>query len=84
MGFPTALAIYECGPDYLLAAPEKQDGSSKESIGKSLAAGVSTLDAFLYSAQKGCGPAAYFAFGTVCAGPRIPCGERAIVPTRHG
>lgn len=63
MGFPATLATPESGPEYSLPSPGKAFNPIQERFGKSLAAGVSTLDALLYNASKGFGPQAYHAFG---------------------
>ena len=67
MGFPSRGATIEGGPDYPLPASGAALDPARESIGKSLAAAVGTLDAFLYRAARGYGPQAYYLLGI---GPR--------------
>ncbi len=63
MGFPTSLVMSESGPGYRNPVPARAYDPAYELSGKSLAAGVSTLDAFLYNAAQGVGAQAYFAWG---------------------
>ncbi len=63
MGRPYTLATAEGGPEYGLPSPGMPQDPGEEMMGKSLAAGVSVLDAFLDGAARGYGPQAYHAFG---------------------
>ncbi|MCW5853886.1 MAG: hypothetical protein KIT87_27720, partial [Anaerolineae bacterium] len=63
MGLPYILATSEGGAEYGLPSPGNIYDPEEEQFGKSLAAGVSVLDAFLDNAAKGYGPQAYHAFG---------------------
>ncbi|MGA3117420.1 MAG: hypothetical protein ABSF90_23650 [Syntrophobacteraceae bacterium] len=67
MGFPHTLTTTEGGPDYTLPSAQKAVDAMEEMFGKSLAAAVSVLDAFLYNSAKGYGTQAYHRFGV---GPR--------------
>ncbi|MEM7394537.1 MAG: hypothetical protein AAF492_19560, partial [Verrucomicrobiota bacterium] len=57
------LAVYEGGPGYDEPMPSQPYNPDVEVFGKSLAAGVMTLDNFLFNAQRGFGPQAFFHFG---------------------
>jgi hypothetical protein len=62
-GAAPRLALYEAGPGYSLPTPRSPFDPAAERVGKSLAAGTATLDAFLYASQRGGGgPACFFAF----------------------
>ena len=63
MGLPYSQATAEGGAEYGLPSPGMTHDPQEELFGKSLAAGVSTLDAFLDNTAKGYGPQAYHAFG---------------------
>ena len=56
------LGTYEGGPGYDLPSGDRPFDPVQERYGKSLAAGVTTLDAYLYNAAAGYGPQAYFLF----------------------
>ena len=64
MGYPCTLATTEAGPDYTPPAAKAAPDPEQERRGKSLAVGVSTLDAFLYNSSQGFGPQAYYLLGT--------------------
>jgi hypothetical protein len=63
MGFPHRLTTSEGGSEYRLPSAKKTVDPVEELFGKSLAAGVSNLDALLYNSTKGFGAQAYHAFG---------------------
>ncbi len=54
------LGNYECGPGYGLPSGGNQFNAVSEAYGKSLAAGVATLDCFLYGTYKRVDPQCYF------------------------
>ena len=62
-GFLTTPATGEGGPGYPLPAGGVPADPVREMIGKSLAAAVGTLDAFLYNSSRGFGPQAYYLLG---------------------
>jgi hypothetical protein len=61
-GFPYALGVYEAGPGYDLPNPGTPFNPVQEEYGKSLAAGVANLDAFLLRAALGYGMQNFFLF----------------------
>lgn len=63
MGFPHTLTTSEGGPDYTLPSAKRTVDPVEEMFGKSLAAGVSILDVFLYNSAKGYGAQAFYLFG---------------------
>ena len=63
MGCAARLATSESGSRYTPPTPHTPFNPVQEEIGKSLAAGVGLLDAFLYDTARGYGPQAYYAFG---------------------
>jgi|GEM_PF-3282304 len=56
-------ANYEAGPGYSLPGPGKKPAEEEEMFGKSLALGISTLDAFMYELERKFGFQCYFKFG---------------------
>ncbi len=60
LGRPYQLSNYESGPGYGLPSPGLQYDPVIEAYGKSLAAGVATLDSFLYGTSKRIDPQCYF------------------------
>jgi hypothetical protein len=61
-GFPYKLSVYEAGPGYANPSPGTPFEPISETYGKSLDAGVATLDTFLYNSLRGIDPQAYFSF----------------------
>lgn len=61
-GYSYQLGLYEGGPGYSLLGPGLLF-EAEELIGKSLAAGITTFDMYLYNTQRGFGPQNYFTFG---------------------
>lgn len=61
-GRPYKLCNYECGPGYDLPSGNAQFDPVSEAYGKSLAAGIATLDCFLYGTCKRIDPQCYFTF----------------------
>ena len=59
-----SLAVYEGGAGYPLPNPGAVENEVAEAYGKSLAAGVATLDMYLYFALRGYGPMCLFEFNT--------------------
>jgi hypothetical protein len=62
-GHPYKIAVYEGGPGYANPSPGQPYEPVSEVYGKSLAAGVSTLDTYLYHSLKQMDPQCYFTFG---------------------
>lgn len=62
-GHPYKLAVYEGGPGYANPSPGLPYDPISETYGKSLAAGVSTLDTYLYNSLKKIDPQCFFTFG---------------------
>ncbi|MFA6563838.1 MAG: Calx-beta domain-containing protein [Verrucomicrobiia bacterium] len=62
-GHPYKIAVYEGGPGYANPSPGQPYEPVSEVYGKSLAAGVSTLDTYLYNSLKQIDPQCYFTFG---------------------
>jgi hypothetical protein len=62
-GHPYKIAVYEGGPGYRNPSPGQPYDPVSEVYGKSLAAGVSTLDTYLYNSLKQIDPQCYFTFG---------------------
>lgn len=60
LGRPYQLVNYESGPGYGLPTGGNQFNAVSEAYGKSLAAGVATLDCFLYGTYKRIDPQCYF------------------------
>ena len=56
-------ANYEAGPGYSLPGSGKKPAEEEELFGKSLALGLSTLDAFMYELERKFGYQCYFKFG---------------------
>ncbi|MBI5817780.1 MAG: hypothetical protein HZA88_02245 [Verrucomicrobia bacterium] len=56
------LALYEGGPGYANPSPGQPYDPVSEVYGKSLAAGVATLDTYLYDSMKRVDPQSYFTF----------------------
>lgn len=56
------LAIYEAGPGYSLPGPGKPLNEDDENMGKSLASGTATLDAFMLALAQGASPLGYYNF----------------------
>ncbi|MEN9841657.1 MAG: hypothetical protein RL376_1457, partial [Verrucomicrobiota bacterium] len=54
------LADYEAGPGYELPTPQTVFDPVQELYGKSLAAGIATLDLFLYGSSRGVDPQLFF------------------------
>ncbi len=61
-GYTYTLASYEGGPGYTLPAPGTPYSPTEEMFGKSLAAGLATLDTYLNASAHGFGPQAYYIF----------------------
>ena len=59
-GHTYRLANYEAGPGYELPTPQTVFDPVQELYGKSLAAGVATLDLFLYGSSRGVDPQLFF------------------------
>jgi len=59
---PYRLGVYEGGPGYDLPGPNNPSGEVPESYGKSLAAGITTLDSYLFESYRGYGAQAFFGF----------------------
>ncbi len=57
------IAVYEGGPGYSLPGPGQEFNPVAEAYGKSLAGGVSILDAYLYNSSQRIDPQAFFHFG---------------------
>jgi hypothetical protein len=57
-------AVYEGGPGYALPTPGKTHTESSETVGKSLATGILTLDAFMYNLSHGFISMNYYLFET--------------------
>ncbi|MBM3889123.1 MAG: hypothetical protein FJ388_08345, partial [Verrucomicrobia bacterium] len=62
-GRPYKIAVYEGGPGYANPSPGQPYEPVSEVYGKSLAAGISTLDTYLYNSLKQIDPQCYFTFG---------------------
>lgn len=62
LGRGLTLALYEGGPGYAVPQSSRPFMEESEFTGKSLALGVVTLDAYMYSLSKGFGHQAYFTF----------------------
>ncbi len=60
LGHTYRLANYEAGPGYELPTPQTVFDPVQELYGKSLAAGVATLDLFLYGSSRGVDPQLFF------------------------
>ncbi len=60
LGRPYRLSNYESGPGYGLPSPGLQYSPVVEAYAKSLAAGVATLDSFLYGTSRRIDPQCYF------------------------
>ena len=56
------LAVYEAGPGYSLPGPGKPINDEDENMGKSLASGTATLDAFMLALSRGASPIGYYNF----------------------
>jgi hypothetical protein len=63
-GYTYTIGVYEGGPGYSLPCASCETSQAQEQLGKSLAAGVATLDMYLYMTQLGFGPMNYFEFKT--------------------
>jgi len=57
-------AVYEGGPGYILPTPAAPYTETSETVGKSLASGVLTLDAFMYNLSQGFVSMNYYLFET--------------------
>lgn len=57
------IALYEGGPGFANPSPGSPYDPISETYGKSLAAGVATLDTYLYDSLKGIDPQCFFSFG---------------------
>lgn len=55
-------AAYEAGPGYALPGPGEAFTEEQETIGKSLASAITTLDAYLHAQSIGYGPLCHFVF----------------------
>jgi hypothetical protein len=62
-GHPYGIALYEGGPGFANPSPGSPYDPLSETYGKSLAAGVATLDTYLYDSLKGVDPQCFFSFG---------------------
>ncbi len=57
------IANYEAGPGYQLPGPGKKPAEEEEAFGKSLALGITTLDAFMFEMERNFDYQCYFKFG---------------------
>lgn len=62
-GLPIRFSTYEGGPSYELPNPTTPWREETEYIGKSIASGIATLDAFMFNLQLGFTPQCFFMFG---------------------
>ncbi len=63
-GYTYTIGVYEGGPGYDLPGAAIEPSAEQEALGKSLTAGVATLDMYLYMTQLGFGPMNYFELKT--------------------